>query len=97
MTHHRDARAHQGPDLRQPPAAAFELDRLRATLLEVPHRIRQRHLRAGLVTAERQVSHDERHPRAAHHRRHHRDQLIHGHRQRVLVTQDHLAAGVTDQ
>ena len=97
VPHHRDAGPGQRLDLRQHPPAAFQLDRLRAALLEVAHRAGQRGLRSGLVAAERQVGHDQRRPGPAHHRLDHRNQLVHGHRQRVGVAQHQLGAGVADQ
>jgi len=97
MAHHRDAGPGQRLDLGQHAAAALQLDRLRASLLQVPHRAGQRGPRPGLVATERQIGHDQRRLRPAHHRLDHRDQLVHGHRERIGMTEHHLGAGVADQ
>ena len=97
MPHDRDARRDQFLGLRDHPAAAFQLDRVRAGFLEEPDPGRERRPGRRLVGAERQVGDDEGPAGAADHRRGQRDELVQGDRDRRVVTEDDHPGRVADQ
>lgn len=97
MSHDRDAGRNQHLDLGNHCATTFQLDRLGAALLEMPHGIGQRQLRSRLVAAEGQVGHDQSLCGAADHGLNHRNQLVHRDWHGVGVAEHQLPAGITDE
>ena len=90
VRHHRDAGLNDTLDRRCRIDAAFELDRLRASLGQEAARIAKRLLGAQLPTEEGHVSDDVRAARAAGHRSAVVDHLVDGHRKRgVQPLHDH--------
>ena len=77
VRHDRYAGRDQVLDLPGDPAAALQLDGVRAGLLEEPGRRRQRVPGTSLVGAERQVGHDHGPAGAADHGGGQRDQVVH--------------------
>src|SRR5690606_30928291 len=97
VAHHGDAGRDHRLDLRDDPAAALQLDRVRAGLLEEPGGGPQRLGHVRLVRAERQVGDHHGALGAADDGGGERDQVVHGHGDGRVVPVHHHRGGVADE
>src|SRR3954454_23049367 len=98
VAHDRDARAHDRPGARDRHlVAALELDRVRAGLLDVAHRARDRLLVGDLVGAERQVADEQRRLQPATGGLREDEHLVEVDRRRRGVAEDCRRGAVADQ
>ena len=97
MGHHRHAAAGEERDGLGQARAAFELDGAAAGFLEHARRRHEGLLLRHLVGPERQVNHDQRVSRAAHHRMALKDHHVERHRDRGLQPVHHHAERIPHQ
>jgi len=97
MAHDRDATFDQESDGLGHTATAFELHGTAAGLLHHPRSRHEGLLPRRLVGAERHIDHDQRAPRAAHHRQPLQDHHIERDRHRRLQPMHHHAQRIADQ
>jgi hypothetical protein len=97
VSHHRNADVDQTADHIEHGAAAFDLDRSRATFLQQPAGIADRFADGDLVAQKRHIGHDERTLGSAAHGARMMDHRLERNRQRGFVTEDDHAERIADE
>ena len=97
MRHHRNPRMAQRRNLRAHRRAAFQLHRLASGFLQRPAGVLQRLRHRNLIRHERHIEHHQALLAAPHHALRRRNQVIHGHRQRGIVSQHGISVRIPHQ
>ena len=97
VPHHGNAGLDEFPHRLRRALAAFELHSAAAGLLHEPRRVLHRVLPAGLVAAERHIADDQCVLRAADYGLSVMQHVVHRHRQRRVITEDHHAERVANE
>ena len=97
MSHHRHTGLNHMADSRQDLFAAFEFDGIAAALFENLNGIADCLFFAHLIAAERHIADNERVLRGSYHTFGEENHLVHGNRQRVLVSAHYIAGAIAYQ